>query len=55
MIEWIIGGVIAAYCIYLIIRKIKKVKKGEWCSCGCSNCSCGCDVKKDKGHNENNE
>lgn len=42
--EIIIGTLIAAYCIFLIVRRIKKIKKGEWCDC--DNCS-GCGKRKE--------
>ena len=45
MAELIIGGIIAGYFIYLVISKIRKIRKGEWCSCGCSSCQ-GCHFKK---------
>lgn len=49
MAELIIGGIIAIYCIYLTVRKIRKIKKGEWCSCGCGGSCPGCPNQKEKG------
>ncbi|MGN0605603.1 MAG: FeoB-associated Cys-rich membrane protein [Oscillospiraceae bacterium] len=38
----IIIGIIAAYCIFVISKKIRDIKKGKYCSCGCQNCHSNC-------------
>lgn len=38
MIEWIILGLILLYSGWVIYKKVKDVKKGKYCSCGCSDC-----------------
>ena len=35
MIKYIIIGLIISYLIFVIIKKIKEIKKGKYCS-GCS-------------------
>ncbi|MDD7739415.1 MAG: FeoB-associated Cys-rich membrane protein [Fusicatenibacter sp.] len=37
----LIGILIAGYAAYVIWRCIRKMKKGEFCDCGCGGCS-GC-------------
>lgn len=38
----IIGALLLLYAVYVIRKKIKDVKAGKFCSCGCSSCSCAC-------------
>lgn len=35
---YIIGGLIVIYAGYIIYKKIKAVKAGKFCSCGCGDC-----------------
>ncbi|BCN32244.1 FeoB-associated Cys-rich membrane protein [Anaeromicropila herbilytica] len=44
----IIIGVILMYSGYVIFKKIKDVRNGKFCSCGCDGCSAskGCKSKK---------
>ncbi|MCG8501529.1 MAG: FeoB-associated Cys-rich membrane protein [Firmicutes bacterium] len=47
MINYILGGLIAAFTIYIIVRQIKKLKAGQ-CSCGhdCPGCAGQCGTEK---------
>lgn len=36
----IIGLLIALWAVYVIIRRIKRAKKGIYCDCCVGNCSC---------------
>ncbi|AUS95722.1 hypothetical protein CDQ84_01470 [Clostridium thermosuccinogenes] len=51
MIDWIIGGIIVALTVYIIVRTVIRMRKGENCCSGCSGCSvgeqsrCGCNTK----------
>ncbi|WP_148136920.1 FeoB-associated Cys-rich membrane protein [Candidatus Formimonas warabiya] len=45
MINWIIGGLIAAVTIWIVIRTIIRLKKGE-CSCSCGDCESSCSCHK---------
>jgi len=38
MIKYLIIGIIVIYSIYVIYKKIKDMKKGKFCSSGCTNC-----------------
>lgn len=38
----VIAGMIAVYCVFIIRKKYKDVKKGKFCSCGCQDCSSKC-------------
>lgn len=38
----IIIAVLAAYCAVIIRKKVKDVKAGKFCSCGCESCSAKC-------------
>jgi hypothetical protein len=35
---YIIGALIIAYAGYVIYKKIKDIKAGKFCSCGCGDC-----------------
>ncbi|BBF45300.1 hypothetical protein lbkm_4062 [Lachnospiraceae bacterium KM106-2] len=39
MIEFIILFLIAAYAGFVITKKVKDIKKGKYCSCGCDSCT----------------
>jgi hypothetical protein len=39
MFEYIIICAITIYFIYVIYKKIKNIRKGKFCDCGCENCS----------------
>lgn len=43
----IIIGLVALYACYVIVRKIKNIKAGKFCGCGCDGCS-GCSGTKKK-------
>ncbi|HHV98672.1 MAG TPA: FeoB-associated Cys-rich membrane protein [Clostridiaceae bacterium] len=43
MINWILGGLIIACVVFLVVRFIKKIAKGEsTCCSGCDGCSSSC-------------
>lgn len=47
MINWIIGGGIVAVTIYIIVRSVIRLRKGESTCCGdCTQKQCNCS----KGH-----
>jgi len=35
---YVIGAAIAIYVIYIIYKKVKDIKAGKFCSCGCGDC-----------------
>lgn len=35
---YLIGAFIAVYAAYVVYKKVKAVKTGKYCSCGCSDC-----------------
>ena len=35
---FVIIGIILVYATWVIYRKVKAYKRGEFCSCGCSDC-----------------
>lgn len=37
---------VGAYALYVIIKKVKNVKKGKYCSCQCDHCAQQCGNKK---------
>lgn len=42
----VIAAAIAAYSAWVIYRKYKQYKAGNFCGCGCGSCSCsGCASK----------
>ena len=41
---WILIG---AAVLAVIIKKVKDIKKGKFCSCGCENCPAKCKAKED--------
>ena len=47
MAELIIGGLIAVWAGYVIYKKVKDMKKGKFCSCGCESCT-GCKKYSEK-------
>ena len=47
MADLLIAAVIAAYVIYVAVKKIKKAKNGE-CCCGCESCGAACKSKRKK-------
>ena len=40
----VIGVLIALYAGFVIVKKVKDIKQGRFCSCGCDSCP-GCKVK----------
>ena len=38
MATWIILGIIGVYFFYVIYKKVKDMKNGKFCSCGCDSC-----------------
>ncbi len=38
MVPYIIGGLVLCYVAFIIVKRVKEIKKGRYCSC-----SCGCD------------
>lgn len=43
----VIGIIIAAYAGVVIRKKVKDMKNGKFCSCGCSDCASSCHKKID--------
>ena len=43
--SFIITALAAAYALLVIIRKIKNIKRGKFCSCGCGECTKKCSRK----------
>lgn len=43
----LIIGIIVIYCIYVIARRMKQIKNGQYCSCGCSDCPSKCHKPKE--------
>lgn len=43
----IIGGVILAYCAWVLRKKYKDAKNGKFCSCGCKDCPSKCHELKE--------
>ena len=41
----IIGGVIGIYAAGVIVRKVRRVRQGQYCDCGCGQCGEGCKSK----------
>ena len=48
MAPFIIGGLIALYVVFVIVRRVKAVKAGHYCNCSCDNCPSGCNAMKSK-------
>lgn len=49
MIDIIVGGGIAVFCILVVVSRIKKMKKGDvGCGCGCAGCSASCGQKPEE-------
>lgn len=44
----IVGLIVAAIFITVVVKEIKKHKKGDGCSCGCAGCSMNCECCKDE-------
>lgn len=44
--EWVVQillwGAILAYIAFVVRRRIRKIKKGEYCDCCDGSCNCGC-------------
>ncbi|PHV69300.1 FeoB-associated Cys-rich membrane protein [Sporanaerobium hydrogeniformans] len=38
MVSVIILGVILLYVLFVIYKKVKGMKEGKFCSCGCESC-----------------
>jgi len=38
MPKYVIIALIIIYSIYVIYRKVKNIKKGKLCECGCDDC-----------------
>ena len=45
MAEIIIGGLIAAWAVYVIYKKIRQIRSGRYCSCCEGDCA-GCKRKQ---------
>ncbi len=46
MINWVIGGIIMLATLFIIIKKINKIKKGENGCEGCNAIHCECGSKR---------
>ena len=42
MVPYIIGGLILCYVAFIIVKRVKEIKKGRYCSCGCDSCTSKC-------------
>ena len=45
MISVLIISAVLIYSVSVIIKKLKKIKKGRLCSGMCGNCTAGCGMK----------
>lgn len=41
MINWILGGLIGAFTLYIVVRSINRARKGK-SMCGCDGCGESC-------------
>lgn len=41
----IIGEVIGIYAAGVIVRKVRRARRGQYCDCGCGQCGGGCKSK----------
>ncbi|MBP3284214.1 MAG: FeoB-associated Cys-rich membrane protein [Clostridia bacterium] len=48
MARVIIIGILLGYCAFVIYRKVKNVKAGKFCDCGCSSCEAKCHKKEER-------
>lgn len=46
MATFLIGGLIALYAIYVIVHRVREMRKGKYCSCGCQDCQANCTIGK---------
>ena len=53
MVTVIIGVLIALYSGLIIYRKIKDLKQGKYCGCGCNHCSLKCKENNFENKQEN--
>lgn len=51
MVAYIIVALIIVYTVFVIYKKVKDIKKGKFCDCGCSSCSQNCPSKEDEAKN----
>lgn len=42
----IIAALIVLYCIWVIRRRVRQIRKGQYCSCGCGGCTADCGSRK---------
>lgn len=42
----VIGVIIALYAGFVVVKKVKDMRKGKFCGCGCSDCTSACSDKK---------
>ncbi|MCX7709310.1 MAG: FeoB-associated Cys-rich membrane protein [Clostridia bacterium] len=46
MINWVVGGIIVGLTIFVIVRTILRMRRGEsTCCSGCSKSQCNCEHK----------
>ena len=38
MAKWIIGALCAGYFLWACIKRIKDIRRGRFCGCGCDEC-----------------
>lgn len=50
----IIGALIVLYCIWVVRRRVRQIRQGQYCSCGCGGCSHNCGSKKRREISDNN-
>lgn len=42
MVPYIIGGIIIIYVAFVIVKRVKAIKAGHFCNCGCDSCPSKC-------------
>lgn len=45
MAKWIIGALCAGYFAWACIKRVKDIRKGRFCGCGCDGCGAKCGKK----------
>ena len=48
MTSILFGLAIGCYIVWVIRRKIKDMKNGNYCGCGCQDCAKSCSSKKEE-------
>lgn len=48
MVPYIIAGCVLLYVVFVIVKRVKDIKNGHYCNCGCDNCPSKCNSKVSK-------